>query len=224
MRDEMTGFYSGPPEVAVALARGLLQVGAVEIRPREPFTWSSGWLAPMYCDNRMILAYPVLRNLVADAFLAIVRREYPGVDVIAGTATAGIPHAAVLADRLGIAGAYVRSSAKDHGKQKQVEGRVRAGDRVVVVEDTVSTGQSVLRAVAALRGQGANVLAVLAIYSYDFPQAAAALTGAQVPLYRLVHYDALIAQARALGMVAEADMAALRVWRQDPAHYRIPET
>ncbi|KPV45416.1 hypothetical protein AN477_03005 [Alicyclobacillus ferrooxydans] len=209
------------PEWAGAqeLARALLQIKAVEIRPNDPFTWSSGWKSPIYCDNRMILAYPLCFEMVETGFVETIRKLTPGVDVIAGTATAGIPHAAAIARKLNLSMAYVRSSAKGHGKQKQVEGRVSKGLSAVVIEDTLSTGRSAYEAVEALKSEGMNTLAVLSIFSYDFPASQERADAAQVTPYRLLGYDTLIATAVSEGYVDPAYVEALTKWRLHPEQY-----
>ncbi|MFO2549759.1 orotate phosphoribosyltransferase [Alicyclobacillus cycloheptanicus] len=197
----------------------MLQIGAVEIRTQDLFRWSSGWRSPIYCDNRLILGYPVLRGQVLEGFEAIVTEAYPGVDLIAGTATAGIPHAAALADRLGLPMAYVRSSAKGHGKQKRVEGKVFPGAAAIVVEDTLSTGTSAYDAVAALEEEGVRVLGVITIFSYDFEAARTRIRAAGVPAHRLVDYDTLVSTAVDQGVLGESDVAGLMAWRKNPETY-----
>lgn len=201
------------------LARAMLQIKAVELRPNNPFTWSSGWKSPMYCDNRVILGYPLAWDLVLEGMQEALATVFPGVDVLAGTATAGIPHAAALARELRLPMAYVRGSAKSHGKGKQVEGRVGQGLRAVVIEDSLSTGGSAYDAVDALRAEGMDVLGVLCIYSYDFPQALARAEASNVPAVRLVGYDTLIQTAREAGYIEEQDLGALNSWRQNPDKY-----
>ncbi|MFB5191571.1 orotate phosphoribosyltransferase [Alicyclobacillus fastidiosus] len=201
------------------LALGLLQIGAVELRPNQPFTWSSGWKSPIYCDNRLILGYPILRGQVAVAFEQIVRTDFPGVEVIVGTATAGIPHAAILADRLNLPNAYVRSQAKAHGQGKQIEGFVRPSMKAVVVEDTLSTGKSAYEAVASLQAAGVDVLAVFTILSYDFDIARERMEESGVPAYRLVPYRALVRVARERGVVTDADVELLMRWRESPSTF-----
>jgi orotate phosphoribosyltransferase len=198
------------------VARDLLDVGAVELRPHQPFTWASGILSPIYCDNRLTLGDPAVRKRLTDAFVELVQGGGPIPDVIAGTATAGIPHAAWLADRLGLPLVYVRSAAKEHGRGKRVEGRLPAHARVVVIEDTISTGGSALSAVAALREAGADVHSVLAVFDYGFPRAASAFAQAGVEVRALATYDDLLAEARAAGLVTDDDLSTLARWRSDP--------
>ncbi len=203
-----------------ATARGLLSVGAVEIRPDEPFTWASGIRSPIYCDNRLTLSDPVLRRRLTDGFAGLIVQHGLAPDVIAGTATAGIPHAAWLADRTDLPLVYVRSSAKAHGRGNRVEGRLTEGAAVVLVEDTVSTGRSALAAVEAIQEAGAAVNAVLAIFDYGFPRSVEAFASAGVALHALAGYDDLVAEARAAGIVDDDDLATLASWRRDPEGWR----
>ena len=200
-----------------ALAAALLDLGAVALRPAAPFTWASGWRSPVYTDNRRVLGDVRLRRAVRDAFARAVRDAGWAPNVVAGTATAGIPHAAWLADALALPMAYVRGSAKAHGTGSRIEGADVGAARVVLVEDLVSTGGSSLAAVEALREAGAEVVGVVALFSYGFPTAATAFAAARVPLVTLTGYDALVAAARARGDVSDADLATLAAWRRDPA-------
>lgn len=197
------------------VARDLLRIGAVTLRPDSPFTWASGRFAPVYTDNRLVLSYPDVRSRVADGLADIARAL--GADTIAGTATAGIPHAALVAERLGLPMAYVRGAAKGHGRQNRVEGRIQPGQRVVVVEDLVSTGGSVLSAAHALREAGAVPVAALTVFSYGFAEATAAFEAAALPLYTLTTFEALVRVAREDGSLDADALAALRAWRADAA-------
>lgn len=205
-----------PAPLSDEIARDLLRIGAVLLRPEEPFTWASGLRSPIYCDNRLTLSEPDVRGRLTDGFLAVLDRQGLAPDVIAGTATAGIPHAAWLADRLGLPMVYVRSSAKEHGRGNRIEGRLPEGARVVLVEDLVSTGGSSLAAVEALQKAGAEVPAVVAVFSYGLPRAEAAFRAAGVPLYTLSDYDALLDAARSEGRLDEDALATLRAWRENP--------
>ncbi len=199
---------------AESFAAELLRVGAVALRPDEPFTWASGRLAPIYCDNRLTLADPALRRTVAARFADLLAGDAP--TVVAGTATAGIPHATLLADRLDLPLVYVRSAAKAHGTGRRVEGRLPDGARAVVVEDTVSTGGSSLAAVEALRAEGATVDTMVALFTYGLPAAAEAFRDAGVRLVTLADYDALVAQAARENRLTPAQLDALAAWRADP--------
>ncbi|WP_067931532.1 orotate phosphoribosyltransferase [Alicyclobacillus kakegawensis] len=198
------------------LARGLLQIRAVQLDTRNLFTWSSGWKSPIYCDNRLILSYPLLRRQVADGFEAWVKNNAPGAEVVAGAATGGIAHAAWLSERLQLPMVYVRSSAKGHGRGRQVEGRLPSDARTLVIEDTLSTGRSAYQVVDALRQQGAQVLAVLAIFSYGFPQTDERARESGVPAHALLDYDTLLQVARSEGYIDSGDMEVLRDWRRNP--------
>ena len=198
------------------IARDLLDIGAVALRPDAPFTWASGRLSPVYTDNRLTLSAPAVRSRIADAFAALVRHEHPGVDAVSATATAGIAHGALLADRLDLPFSYVRAAAKGHGKQNRIEGRVERGQRVVLVEDLVSTGGSALSAAEALREAGAEVVAVLAVFTYGFPEAEAAFEAAGLPLATLTDFETLAEAARQSGALADGAWDALADWRRDP--------
>ena len=203
--------------LADTLAHDLLRIGAVTLRPEDPFTWASGRLAPVYTDNRLALGHPDVRSRVADGFAAVVRDRFPDVDAVSATATAGIAPGALLADRLGLPFSYVRSSAKGHGRENRVEGAVEAGQRVVVVEDLVSTGGSVLSAAEALRDRGAEVVAALAVFTYGFADAAAAFEAAGLPLVTLTDFESLAGAAHQSGALGADAWDALADWRRDPA-------
>jgi len=214
-------FLQSPLEMGESIAAGLLQIGAVELRPHEPFTWTSGWKSPIYCDNRLILGHPVLRDLVLQGFQSIIETKLPSVDLIVGTATAGIAPAGMLADRLGLPMAYVRGSAKEHGKQKRTEGKVVPGARAIIIEDTLSTGKSSYSAVEAVREEGMDVLAVFTVLSYDFEVARERAVSANVPAYRLVDYKTLIETAVAEGYVSDDDVELLMSWREAPDKFGV---
>lgn len=218
-REASASLESMPGAVAQSIARGMLQIGAVVIRPEELFTWSSGWRSPIYCDNRLILGYPALRGCVLRGFESLVHASYPGVDLVVGTATAGIPHAATLADRLGLPMAYVRSSAKGHGMQRRVEGKVYEGATAVVIEDTLSTGASAYDAVEVLQAAGVRVLAVFTIFSYEFAAAAKRIRESGVPAHALVDYPTLIDTALQVGVLGDDEVAGLMAWREHPDTY-----
>lgn len=204
----MRAIASSSPEEIVAL---LLEVGAVQVRTRreEWFTWTSGRRAPIYCDNRVLISYPEARGQVADALAASIRRDHGDAEVVAGTATAGIPHAAWVAERLDLPMVYVRGSTKGHGTQKRVEGRELVGERVVLVEDLLSTGGSALSAIEALQEEGGKVIGVQAIFSYGFPAAGEALAGLGLHGSALCDFDLLIGQME----LDEATRLALLGWR-----------
>ena len=201
------------------IAKILLTIGAVTLSPHQLFTWTSGIKSPIYCDNRLILSSPVARTAVVNAFEAFARSEIAGVEGIAGTATAGIPHAALLADRLGLPMVYVRSSAKSHGKHNQVEGRILNGQRLLVIEDTISTGGSVLNAVDALREMGAIVSHVMSVFTYGFNESEQAMSAADVQLLALTDYPTLVAEAQVLGLIKPEEADLLTQFYQDPRSF-----
>ncbi|KFZ43655.1 orotate phosphoribosyltransferase [Anoxybacillus flavithermus] len=196
------------------IAKQLLSIGAVSLSPNEPFTWSSGIQSPIYCDNRLTLAYPTTRRMIADELTALIRTHFPTVHVVAGTATAGIPHAAWVSERLNMPMCYVRSQAKGYGKGKQIEGKVEQGQHVVVIEDLISTGGSSLNAVRVLREAGCHVLGVVAIFTYGLEKGKRAFQQEQVPYYTVTDYDALIETATELGIITEEERVTLHHWRE----------
>lgn len=199
------------------LASALLDIGAVSLQPDEPFTWSSGLVSPIYCDNRRTLGYPPVRRTIADGFTEVVHSQGLMPVTIAGTATAGIPHAAWLAERLDAPMVYVRSQAKGHGQGQRIEGGdLGRQDDVVIIEDLISTGGSALDAVSAVRETGATVRGVLAIFSYGLDRAAAAFEEANVPLSVLTNFHALLEVARTEGKLSDAGRVVLDAWRSDP--------
>lgn len=199
-----------------ALASDLLQIGAVALSPDDPFRWSSGMASPVYCDNRMTLGFPRVRSAICDGFHHVVTSEVNSLDVIAGTATAGIPHAAWLADRLNLPMAYVRGAAKSHGQKNRIEGTVERGDRVLLIEDLISTGGSALSAAEALQEVGATVTAVCAIFTYELDVAVQAFEDAAVPLHTLTDFSTLLDVARREHDLSESEVASLEEWRNDP--------
>ena len=198
------------------IAQDLIDIGAVSFAPDKPFTWSSGLLSPVYCDNRMTLGYPSVRRRIRDAFVGAMQQKALKPDVLAGTATAGIPHAAWLAEALELPMVYVRSKPKAHGKGSQIEGPLQADQRVVVIEDLVSTGGSSITAVKALRAAGAEVLAVLCIFSYGLDEAGEAFAAAGVPLHTLTDFHQLLQVAKSDRTLSDAGAASVEAWREDP--------
>ena len=195
------------------IAKSLLDIQAVFLRPEEPFIWSSGIESPIYCDNRLTMSYPAVRQQVAKGLASLIQEHYPETEVIAGTATAGIPHAAWVSDLLDLPMCYVRSSAKKHGKGNQIEGLVKKGQKAVVVEDLISTGGSSLAAVAALKEAGCEVLGIASIFTYGLPKAETALQEAGMSNHSLTDYDTMITQALELGYIKESDIETLRTWQ-----------
>jgi len=199
------------------VARHLLAIDAVILRPDDPFTWTSGIKAPIYCDNRLTLSYPIVRKDIEAGLCEIVKTEYPEVEMLMGTATAGIPHAAIMADRLDLPMGYVRSSTKKHGRGNQVEGLTTQGRKIVVVEDLISTGKSSIEAVMALRELGCDVLGIVSIFSYELEQGIQNLKDANVKNVSLCNFDTLIKVAAEIGYIKEDAVAKLAAWRQDPS-------
>ncbi|WP_042199665.1 orotate phosphoribosyltransferase [Paenibacillus camerounensis] len=203
------------------VAAYLLEIGAVALRPQDPFTWTSGIKSPIYCDNRLTMSFPEVRNYIAGGFAELITASYPEAQVIAGTATAGIPHAAWVSDKLNMPMAYIRDKAKGHGKQNQIEGSITPGQKVIVIEDLISTGGSSIKAAQAVEEAGGEVLAVLAIFSYELDRATEAFAAAGVPLQSLSNYTTLIDVALSKGKIAESDVALLQSWRKDPASFGV---
>jgi len=199
------------------IAKHLLDIEAVILRPDEPFTWTSGIKSPIYCDNRLTLSYPIVRKDIEAGLCEIVKAEYPEAEMLMGTATAGIPHAAIMADILDMPMGYVRSSAKKHGRGNQVEGLTAEGMKVVVVEDLISTGNSAIDAVDALRELGCDVLGIVSIFSYELEKGLANLEAANIKNVSLCNYDTLTKVAAEAGYISEAARTKLAVWRKDPS-------
>lgn len=199
------------------IARHLLSIGAVFLRPDEPFVWASGIKSPIYCDNRLILTATEARNEVEQAIADTVRREYPEAQVLMGTATAGIAHAAIAAHLLGLPMGYVRSGSKDHGRKNQIEGKLTPGEKVVVIEDLISTGGSVLDTVAALRAAGAEVLGVISIFTYGMAKGRQRLAEAGVKCVSLTDLDTIAQVGVQQGYITQGDVARLLAFRDDPS-------
>ncbi|MFC0214188.1 orotate phosphoribosyltransferase [Paenibacillus chartarius] len=203
------------------IAASLLSIDAVALRPQQPFTWTSGLKSPIYCDNRLTMSYPAVREQIADGFVQLIRTHHPDAEVIAGTATAGIPHAAWVAQKLGLPMIYVRDKAKGHGKENLIEGVVRPGQKVVVIEDLISTGGSSLKAALAVNEAGAQALGVLAIFSYKLDRGTNAFAEAGMPLHTLSDYPTLLEVAAERGAIRSEDLDKLHAWREDPASYGV---
>ena len=201
----------------IDIAKALLSIRAVFLRPNEPFTWASGIKSPIYCDNRLTLSYPEVRTLIDEALAEKAKELYPDVEMLMGTSTAGIAHAAIAADRLGIPMGYVRGSAKDHGRQNQIEGRCEPGTKVVVIEDLISTGGSVLECVDPLREAGAEVLGIVSIFTYGMQRGLDRLAADNVENTSLCDLDTLVEVAAAEGYIEEADKARLLHFRDNPS-------
>lgn len=204
-------------EVEQKVAESLLQIKAIKLQPKSPFTWASGWRSPIYCDNRITLSYPAIRTYIRQKLSKLIQEEFGSVDMISGVATAGIPQGVLVAQDLGLPFTYVRSSAKDHGRQNLIEGEVVSGQRVVVVEDLVSTGKSSLQAVKALREAGCNVVGLVSIFSYGFDEAVQNFAEAKCAFFSLCDYNALIQVAAERNYIMEEDVDILRQWRISPS-------
>ena len=198
------------------IASELLDIGALHLSPENPFTWTSGIRSPIYCDNRLILSFPKTRDLVVKEFVARIREKYPDVEMISGCATAGIPAAAFIAHEMHLPMTYVRGEAKKHGRQNQIEGQAKPGQKVVVIEDLLSTGKSSIACVKALREAGCEVLGIVAIFSYDLPILTAQLQEAKVEATALSNYDALIGVAITRGVIAKETEQKLLAFRSNP--------
>lgn len=203
-------------DIKTQIAKALLDIEAVFLRPDEPFTWASGIKSPIYCDNRLILTAPEVRNMVENAIADTVKREYPDVEVLMGTSTAGIAHAAIAAHILGIPMGYVRSGAKDHGRNNRIEGRLEKGQKVVVIEDLISTGGSVIEVVEALREAGAEVLGIVSIFTYGMKKGLERLSAAKVKNISLSDFDAVAAAAAETGYIRQSDVERLMAFRNNP--------
>jgi orotate phosphoribosyltransferase len=202
--------------LAERIADDLLATGAVVLRPDEPFTWSSGLKSPIYCDNRITISHPEVRERIAEGFTAEIRARFPETALIAGAATGGIPHAAWASQKLNLPMIYVRDKPKGHGKQNMIEGVLAPGQKTVVIEDLVSTGGSSLKVAEAVREAGGDVLAVLAVFTYKLPKAEQMFAAAGIPLVTLTDYDVLIGRALAGGRIGNDQLELLRTWRQNP--------
>lgn len=198
------------------LAKALLDINAIVLRPNDPFTWSSGWHSPIYCDNRLTLRFPEIRKRIAQTFVSFIEDKYPDVEVITGTATAGIPHAAWIAQNLDKPLAYVRSKAKAYGLGNQIEGGVDKGQSTIVIEDLVSTGGSAISVIEALQFIGADVRALLSIFTYGFDKSIKKFEQKNVPFYSLTDYTTLIDVALEIGYIKNNDLELLNAWRRNP--------
>ena len=207
-------------DISRKVAGLLLQSKAIILEPAKPFTWASGWFSPIYCDNRVTLSYPEIRQFIKQAFIRVIHDLYPTPDLIAGVATGAIAHGVLVAEEMNLPFAYVRPSAKGHGRQNLIEGRLVPGQKVVVVEDLISTGASSLKAVEALRQAGAEVQGMVAIFSYGFPLAEDNFREAKVALHTLTDYHTLIESALQSGDILPEQVALLQAWRKNPGQWK----
>lgn len=204
-------------DIQIQIAKDLLSIKAVFFRPDEPFTWASGIKSPVYCDNRLTLAYPEVRTHVEEALAKTVKEFYPEAEALMGTSTAGIAHAAITAQILGLPMGYVRSGAKDHGRKNQIEGKLEKGQKVVVVEDLISTGGSVIEVVNVLREAGAEVLGIVSIFTYGMKKGLDRLAEAEVKNVSLTNFDAIAEIAAQEGYIAKTDVERLIAFRNNPS-------
>lgn len=205
-----------PKETSLHIAQSLLEIGAIKIRPSQPFKWSSGWNSPIYCDNRFTLSFPELRNFIKNALAEVIKANFPDAEAIAGVATAGIPQGALVADILGLPFLYVRPKPKDHGMENLIEGKLDKGQKVVVIEDLISTGGSSLKATEALKEAGAEVLGMAAIFTYGFAVADENFSKAGVKLITLSDYEVLIEYCKQKGLFTDGELLSLNEWRKKP--------
>lgn len=210
-------------EIEEKVAEFLLQIKAIKLQPGNPFTWASGWKSPIYCDNRITLSHPSIRTYIRQKLSSIVQEEFGSVGLIAGVATAGIPQGVLVAQELGLPFIYVRSKAKEHGTGSLIEGEFFPGQRVVVVEDLISTGKSSLQAIQALRDAGCEVAGLVGIFNYGFDVADENFKNARCRYITLSNYNALIDYAAKHSFVSESDLSLLRAWREDPAAWGQPK-
>jgi orotate phosphoribosyltransferase len=204
-------------DIAKQVAKSLLQINAIILQPNQPFKWASGWNSPIYCDNRKTLSYPEIRNNIRQGLAAIVKNHYKGANVIAGVATAGIPHGALVAEELGLPFIYVRSKAKEHGKQNQIEGYFEKGQSVILVEDLISSGESSLGAATTLKEVGMKVKGIVSIFTYGFDAATENFKNADCEYVSLCDYNALLPEAIKSQYIEKADLSVLKEWRTNPA-------
>jgi orotate phosphoribosyltransferase len=202
------------------IASQLLQIKAIKLNPSNPFTWASGWKSPIYCDNRKILSYPAIRNYVVESFAGLVKEKYPDIEVIAGVATGAIAFGALVADRLNLPFVYVRPAPKGHGMGNQVEGEISPGQKTLIIEDLISTGQSSLNALEALRNVNADVQGMLAIFSYEFDAAEDNFKQAGCKLNTLSNYNILIQTALDAGFIKNQEIETLNHWRENPSGWK----
>ena len=201
------------------VAKRLLEINTIKIQPDMPFTWASGWKSPIYCDNRKILSYPETRGFICEKFVELIKVKYPEAEVIAGVATGAIAHGVLVADQLGLPFIYVRSSPKGHGLENLIEGDLKTGQKVVIIEDLVSTGISSLKTVEAINLFGGKVIGMAAIFSYNFPQAKESFNKANVELTTLSNYQVLIELALEIGEISQKQVDSLMKWREDPENW-----
>ena len=205
--------------IAKEVAKSLLDIKAVSLSPQNPYTWASGIRSPIYCDNRVTMSFPAVRKQIAQGLADLIKEKYPDAEVVAGTATAGIPHAAWIADILGLPMVYIRSKAKDHGTGRKIEGKISEGQKMVVVEDLISTGGSVIEASKAAELEGANVLGSVAIFTYELAKGTKNFADAGLAIDTLSNYSTLLEVAHETSYITEAEMDLLKDWSKDPENW-----
>mgnify|MGYP002660419395 FL=1 len=205
--------------IAKEVAKSLLDIKAVSLSPQNPYTWASGLRSPIYCDNRVTMSFPAVRKQIAQGLADLIKEKYPDAEVIAGTATAGIPHAAWIADILDLPMVYIRSKAKDHGTGRKIEGKISEGQKMVVVEDLISTGGSVIEASKAAELDGANVLGSVAIFTYELAKGTKNFADAGLAIDTLSNYSTLLEVAHETSYITEAEMDLLKDWSKDPENW-----
>ena len=203
------------------LAKKLLKIRAIKLQPANPFLWASGWQSPIYCDSRKTLSHPAIRNFIKIELARTIIENYENVEVIAGVATGAIPQGAMVADALNLPFVYIRSKPKDHGLENLIEGDLKPGAKVVVIEDLISTGGSSLKAVEAIRNAGSQVVGMVAIFTYGFPLAAEKFKEAKVKLITLCNYDVVLDEALKTNYIDESEIKTLQEWRKDPANWNV---
>lgn len=206
--------------IANQVAKSLLQINAIILQPNAPFKWAAGWNSPIYCDNRKILSYPKIRSYIKKGLADVIRNHYNSTDVIAGVATAGIPHGALVAEELGLPFIYVRAKAKEHGKQNQIEGYFKEGQSVILVEDLISSGKSSLEAAATLKEAGMNVKGIISIFTYNFNTASENFENENCEYVSLCDYNTLLPQAIEQKYIKEEDLSILKEWRENPSTWK----
>ena len=207
-------------KLAKKIAKSLLQINAIILQPNNPFKWAAGWNSPIYCDNRKTLSYPEIRTFIRTSLASAINNHYKGANVIAGVATAGIPHGALVAEELGLPFIYVRSKAKEHGKQNQIEGHFEKGQSVVLIEDLISSGKSSLEAVSALREAGMNVKGLVSIFTYGFEAAKQNFENADCNFVSLCDYENMLPQALETNYITKSELPLLQEWRKDPSIWK----
>jgi len=207
-------------DIAKQVAKSLLQINAIILQPKNPFKWAAGWNSPIYCDNRKTLSYPEIRTFIRSSLSSAINNHYKGANVIAGVATAGIPHGALVAEELGLPFIYVRAKTKEHGKQNKIEGHFEEGQTVVLIEDLISSGKSSLEAVAALREAGMNVKGLVSIFTYGFEAASQNFKNANCDFISLCDYDNMLPQALETNYITSEELPLLKQWRKDPSIWK----